>query len=355
MGKMRRGSECWKDHSCLFDHYETQPMPNPLAWYFHRWVPHPWMRLMQWYAIDVAEVLVPYLLLSFVISMGPIGALHHRCRESKYAFVRWPAQFPGRLVGSTIITTFVIGMAVGGNYAFLHPLAVVALVASMGTVRGAAVQTLHHPTGGSLDLDFAKVWYRRIAPWIVMAALAFSFIPSLRAYAWLRNEDETVPAALAPLMRTEVAHWAEEMNLGIPYNHHAYFAGAVHQRNEMVLFADLGDGHPVELDVPCKVGRVDRAPCITSPLHRRFAWQWWFLGLGSNPSWMELFLEKLCQHDADAWGSLELSGFHHQLTKVKRVYAHMHSYHFSKRGSAVWWDRKPLMSSWRTYFEQVCD
>ena len=56
----------------------------------------------------------------------------------------------------------------------------------------------------------------------------------------------------------------------------------------------------VEMDIPYKVGRalssvlrhdsvsaaetlgsVGRAPLQTSPLHRRFAWQWWFLGLGS--------------------------------------------------------------------------
>src|SRR5689334_19054166 len=29
-----RGDACWRDLTCLFDHYETQPMPNPLSWYF---------------------------------------------------------------------------------------------------------------------------------------------------------------------------------------------------------------------------------------------------------------------------------------------------------------------------------
>jgi hypothetical protein len=35
-----RGDPCWKDFTCLDYHYETQPMPNPLSWYFH-WLP-PW-------------------------------------------------------------------------------------------------------------------------------------------------------------------------------------------------------------------------------------------------------------------------------------------------------------------------
>jgi hypothetical protein len=31
-----RGDPCWRDLTCLYYHHETQPMPNPLSWYFHR-------------------------------------------------------------------------------------------------------------------------------------------------------------------------------------------------------------------------------------------------------------------------------------------------------------------------------
>src|SRR5215469_8786333 len=33
-----RGDPCWRDLTCLDYHYETQPIPNPLSWYFH-WLP----------------------------------------------------------------------------------------------------------------------------------------------------------------------------------------------------------------------------------------------------------------------------------------------------------------------------
>jgi len=36
-----RGDPCWRDLTCLDYHHETQPMPNPLSWYFHR-LPGPW-------------------------------------------------------------------------------------------------------------------------------------------------------------------------------------------------------------------------------------------------------------------------------------------------------------------------
>src|SRR5437588_5191967 len=33
-----RGDPCWRDLPCLDYYFETQPMPNPLSWYFH-WQP----------------------------------------------------------------------------------------------------------------------------------------------------------------------------------------------------------------------------------------------------------------------------------------------------------------------------
>src|SRR2546427_973190 len=30
-----RGDRCWRDLTSLYYHHETQPMPNPLSWYFH--------------------------------------------------------------------------------------------------------------------------------------------------------------------------------------------------------------------------------------------------------------------------------------------------------------------------------
>jgi len=33
--KLRHDS-CWRDLTCLYYHHETQPLPNPLSWFFHR-------------------------------------------------------------------------------------------------------------------------------------------------------------------------------------------------------------------------------------------------------------------------------------------------------------------------------
>jgi hypothetical protein len=30
-----RGDQCWRDLTCMNYHYQTQPVPNPLSYYFH--------------------------------------------------------------------------------------------------------------------------------------------------------------------------------------------------------------------------------------------------------------------------------------------------------------------------------
>ena len=173
--KMRRGSACWKTLTCLYDHYETQPMPNFASWMFHNYTPHTMLSIMQWFAIDLCECIVPFFLLSFVLSMGPLGIVHRRLLERKEWFLRVPATVPGRLLASVFIMIFVFGMFIGGNYAFLHPLACVSLVASMTTVRGTAVIRKREPQ--------AVAMYRTLMPWLVLPLLLFAFLPSLRAYA----------------------------------------------------------------------------------------------------------------------------------------------------------------------------
>ena len=154
-------------------------MPNSLAWMFHNYTPHPFLSVMQWFAIDIAECIVPYLLLSFVLSMGPLGIVHRQLLQRKEWFLRLPAKIPARLVASILIMIFVFGMFIGGNYAFLHPLAVVSLLASMGTVQGVAVK--RQPESNAFRL------YRHLLPWLLLPMLLFAFLPSLRAYAPRRH------------------------------------------------------------------------------------------------------------------------------------------------------------------------
>lgn len=53
-----RGDPCWRDLTCLSYHYETQPMPGPLSWYFH-WAPD-WFHKGGVLFNHFAELVVPF-------------------------------------------------------------------------------------------------------------------------------------------------------------------------------------------------------------------------------------------------------------------------------------------------------
>ena len=53
-----RGDACWRDLTCLDYYFETQPIPNPLSWYFH-WLPRPVLHGGVVFN-HVAELIVPF-------------------------------------------------------------------------------------------------------------------------------------------------------------------------------------------------------------------------------------------------------------------------------------------------------
>ncbi|MDY6770145.1 MAG: lipase maturation factor family protein, partial [Candidatus Nanohaloarchaea archaeon] len=54
-----RGDDCWRDLTCMDYHYETQPMPNPLSWFFHH-LPDRFHRV-EVMVNHVMELVVPFL------------------------------------------------------------------------------------------------------------------------------------------------------------------------------------------------------------------------------------------------------------------------------------------------------
>src|SRR5881398_1353814 len=57
-----RGDPCWRDLTCLYYHHETQPMPNPLSWWFHN-LPKSLHRV-EVAANHAAQLVVPFGLLA---------------------------------------------------------------------------------------------------------------------------------------------------------------------------------------------------------------------------------------------------------------------------------------------------
>merc|ERR1719195_1644790 len=239
--------------------------------------------------------------------------------------------------------SLLLGMWVSGNYAFLHPLSMVGLLASCGTARCVPVM---HRNVSSLGL-----WYRRVAPWAVIIFAVVALLPSWNTVTFLLHENALHSRWLGGrllgwgravqdvLDRQYVVEQARSFNLGMDHYNYAYFAGAVESRSEWVLTAQVL-GKWVEVDVPCKVGSVDRAPCLTSPLHRRFAWQLWY-PFGEQMFDFDRYFEMLCSGDPVAWDSLEWSPAHVHKGNVTAIAKQTYDYEFTGSGEAGWWKRTP--------------
>jgi len=348
--KINGGDKCWRDFSCLFDFFEMQMNPTALAWYIHNYMPRGGMQLMQFFAINIAECTAPVLLLGFGVC-NMLCLLKHNClSQSCLAIFAAIRQLAG-----IVILGFVLGMFLVGNFAFLHPLSVVPVVASMGSVHGVLLART----------ETSKA-YAQTSAVLIIVATAFAFLPSLEAYAWMWNNSPNTGPALQTVMSSRIVKVAADMNLGIPYQRHDYFAnGLVHTRNEMALFANNGT-HWLELNIPFKDGSVDRISPQTSPLHRRFAWMWWFLSLecgeicgdASRPEWFFTFLEQLCERDEVAWAALE-PGHGLSVRRVQTIAARMYSYRFAEPGQGTWWVRQMLDNvTWpglgSTHIDKLC-
>lgn len=95
-----RGDPCWRDLTCLVYHYETQPNPNPLSWYFHQ--APVWFHRIEVLFNHVVELVAPFFV------FGPRRA---------------------RLVAGALVVLFQVILILSGNLSFLNWLTIAAAVA----------------------------------------------------------------------------------------------------------------------------------------------------------------------------------------------------------------------------------
>ncbi len=95
-----RGDPCWRDLTCLYYHYETQPIPNPLSRYLH-FAPH-WFHQFETAWNHFIELIVPWF------SFGPRSARH----------------FAGIL-----LVSFQIVLIISGNLSFLNYVTIIPFLA----------------------------------------------------------------------------------------------------------------------------------------------------------------------------------------------------------------------------------
>lgn len=228
--KLRHDS-CWRDLTCLYYHYETQPIPNPLSCHFHR-LPKPLHR----FSVGFSH---------FVQLVVPFGLFLPQ---------------PCALVAAGLMAGHQLLLIISGNYAWLNWLTI---VLGASALSDAAVHDM-------LGL---------VAPQTVARSTAHELL----LYALL---GLTLCLSIAPLRnlfakRQLMNHSYNALHL---VNAYGAFGSVSRERYEVVLegstdtpFGDDADAAWRAYEFKAKPGDPRRRPRQCAPYHLRLDWLMWFL------------------------------------------------------------------------------
>src|SRR5437588_3782510 len=111
-----RGDPCWRDLTCLYYHHETQPMPNPLSWFFHH-LPQP---------LHKAEVAGNH----FAQLIAPVGL----------AFPQ-----PISDAAGLVIVVTQLWLVLSGNFSWLNWITIVCAVSALDNAALSRLLPIHSP------------------------------------------------------------------------------------------------------------------------------------------------------------------------------------------------------------------
>jgi hypothetical protein len=291
-----RGDPCWRELTCLDYHYETQPMPNPLSWYFHN-LPSPVLHFGVAFNHFV-ELIVPF----------------------GYFLPQPIASIAGLL---TIL--FQITLMLSGNLSFLNLLTIVLAIPMLDGPWLAKWLpfpniVMHEPSSGFEYATYA------LAALIILLSIA----PTLN----LISSRQLMNASFEPLHLV---------------NTYGAFGSISRERYEVIV-EGTSDTAPTPASVwrayefKGKPGDLARTPPQIAPYHLRLDWLMWFAAMGryNEYPWFVNFVAKLLQGDRAVLGLLRTNPFEGRLPRYVR--AQLYLYRFAtraeRRQARLWWKRQ---------------
>src|SRR5919204_4183038 len=223
-----RADPCWRDLTCLYYHYETQPLPNPLSWYFHH--SPRWMHKLGVFFNHVAEVPVPW----FYFAPAP--------------FCWW---------AGALTILFQITLILSGNLSWLNYITIVLAIPCFDDRLLAYFIHIPHSVPAHMSWPHAI-----LVGGLTVIVVALSWWPARNMF----SRRQLMNASFDPLHLV---------------NTYGAFGAVTRERFEIVV---KGTGAEIpgpsaewrEYEFKGKPGDVNRRPCIVSPYHWKLDWQMWF-------------------------------------------------------------------------------
>ncbi len=290
-----RGDPCWRNLTCMNYHHETQPMPNPLSWFFHH-LPRPIHR-MEAIGNFVAQLVLPFGLFL-------------------------PQPFAS-IAGVLMIATQLY-LVVSGNYAWLNWVTIVIMTSALAD---SVLRTL---------LPIGPTAFEATPLWFDGAVIALALLVVMLSYYPVRNllsRHQAMNASFDPFRLV---------------NTYGAFGSVSRHRDEVIVEGTSGeigfDAEWREYEFQGKPGAVRRMPPQFAPYHLRLDWLMWFLPLSPiyGERWFVPFLGKLLEGDRVTLALLRVNPF----PDVPPTYirARLFRYRFTTwrelRETGAWWSRQ---------------
>ena len=298
--KLASGDPTWRNLTALTFHYETQPIPTPLAWYAHQ-MPR-WFHTLSTGATLAVEFVAPFFIL------GPRTL---------------------RRIAFVLLVSLQTLIAVTGNYAFFNMLSAALCLYVL------ADWTRTGPRAEDRDERAAR---RESIRRVVLIAVAVVIVPvSATRFAGRLGVALPTDPLVAP-----VADFIEPLR---SVNTYGLFAVMTTTRPEIVVEGSNDGEQWTPYEFRYKAGDVRRRPPWVAPHQPRLDWQMWFAALGdaSGEPWFQRFCQQLLAGSPDVLRLMADDPFAGRPPKYVR--AILYQYHYAppeehRRG--IWWTRERL-------------
>jgi hypothetical protein len=293
-----RGDSCWRDLTCLRYHHETQPLPGPASWWFHRLSPR----------------------------LHTVEALANHATQ---LVLVWGLLLPQPVATVAALAVVVTQgyLLISGNFAWLNLLTLVLGLSALDGRLLARVLALSPP-----EHLAAPGWHTALVLALTAAVAALSWRPARN----LVSRRQLMNASFDPLRLV---------------NTYGAFGSVTRSRFEVVVegTADPAPGPDTvwrEYEFRGKPGDVRRRPPQVAPYHLRLDWLMWFVGIdpGYGSRWLVPFLRKLLAGDRATLRLLRRSPFPPEAPPAfvrARLYRYRFTTRAERRETGAWWSRTP--------------
>jgi hypothetical protein len=296
-----RHDRCWRNLTCLYFHYETQPLPNPLSWFFHH-LPKPLHRFSVLFSHYV-QLVVPFGL----FAPQPLASV----------------------AGGLAIVHQVL-LVLSGNYSWLNWLTIVL-----------GFSALSIPCPPAVLLQARPALYDTFALLLAGITIALSVKPVLNLF----SKHQAMNLSYNPLHIVGT---------------YGAFGQITRERFEVVLEGTESDDPRAEearwLEYECKAkpGNVTRMPPQVAPYHLRLDWLLWFLpfstvGVGCGrvvameyETWFLRLVERLLEADGPTLRLLRGDPFAGRAPQFVRAHYYRYAYTdwHTLRRTGTYWQRR---------------